>query len=97
MGRQLQKVVVLAGPNGAGKERVRAGGHDVPEQTVRRRYAAGLRNLRTLYLPLANSWKLIDNTNMSDPRVVAAGKTESATEIYCESAWQSIMKMGKEA
>jgi predicted ABC-type ATPase len=34
-------------------DRVRAGGHNVPEPTIRRRYAAGLRNLRTLYLPLA--------------------------------------------
>jgi predicted ABC-type ATPase len=29
-------------------ERVRAGGHDVPEATIRRRYAAGLKNFFTL-------------------------------------------------
>lgn len=28
------------------RERVRAGGHDVPEEVIRRRYDAGLRNLR---------------------------------------------------
>ena len=36
--------------------RVRLGGHDVPEGTVRRRYTRGLRNLFGLYLPLADSW-----------------------------------------
>jgi predicted ABC-type ATPase len=32
-------------------DRVRLGGHSVPEQTVRRRYAAGLRNFFGLYQP----------------------------------------------
>ena len=31
--------------------RVSEGGHGVPEGTVRRRYLAGLRNMRALYLP----------------------------------------------
>jgi len=35
--------------------RVRLGGHDVPEGTVRRRYKRGLRNLFALYMPLADS------------------------------------------
>ncbi|MSO93220.1 MAG: Zeta toxin family protein, partial [Rhodospirillales bacterium] len=32
--------------------RVREGGHDVPRAVVVRRYVAGLRNMRRLYLPL---------------------------------------------
>ena len=34
------------------RERVRSGGHDVPEAVIRRRYDAGLRNFWTLYQPL---------------------------------------------
>jgi predicted ABC-type ATPase len=72
-------------------DRVRAGGHDVPEPTIRRRYAAGLKNLWTLYLPLANSWKVIDNTRRCYPRLIAAGLADSPAEIYLESAWRRIM------
>lgn len=37
--------------------RVRAGGHDVPERDIRRRFQRSWDNLRTHYQPLANaSW-----------------------------------------
>jgi predicted ABC-type ATPase len=42
-------------------ERVRQGGHDIPEATIRRRFDAGLTNLRQLYAPLVHSWALYDN------------------------------------
>jgi len=73
-------------------DRVRAGGHDVPEPTIRRRYDAGLANLRALYLPLANSWKLLDNTHFHRPRLVAARLGEGLAEIYLESEWPYIME-----
>ena len=34
-------------------ERVRAGGHGLPEEIIRRRYTSGRRNFITLYAPLA--------------------------------------------
>ena len=37
------------------RERVAAGGHDIPEIVVRRRYEAGRRNFHLLYLPLAEN------------------------------------------
>src|SRR4051794_34042485 len=40
--------------------RVRRGGHDIPELTIRRRYAAGLSNLFELYRPIADSWQVYD-------------------------------------
>ena len=33
------------------KARVRAGGHDIPERTIRRRYERGIINLFDLYCP----------------------------------------------
>ncbi len=71
-------------------DRVRAGGHDVPEPTIRRRYAAGLVNLRTLYLPLANSWKVIDNTVVRSPRCIAAGLADGPTRIHLPEVWRTI-------
>jgi len=50
--------------------RVAAGGHDVPAETVRRRFARGLHNLFYLYRGLANSWMLFDNSG-DTPRVIA--------------------------
>jgi predicted ABC-type ATPase len=59
-------------------ERVRLGGHNVPESTVRRRYRAGIRNFLELYQPLAQSWKVADNSGVGPLRVIAAG---SATVV----------------
>lgn len=42
-------------------ERVKQGGHDVPEATIRRRFSAGLRNFREVYVPLVDAWALYDN------------------------------------
>ncbi len=42
-------------------KRVRLGGHAIAEPVIRRRFAAGLRNLFQLYLPAVSSWQLFDN------------------------------------
>jgi predicted ABC-type ATPase len=42
-------------------QRVRQGGHHIPEATVRRRFAAGLANFEHLYAPLVDAWALYDN------------------------------------
>ena len=56
-------------------ERVRRGGHDIPEPTIRRRYVAGLRNFFSLYRPLANTWRMYDNTRAGEPGLIAKGTT----------------------
>lgn len=43
-------------------ERVRQGGHRVPEEVIRRRFDAGLRNLRDHYAARVDEWRLYDNT-----------------------------------
>ena len=43
-------------------ERVRQGGHSVPEDVVRRRFDAGLRNLREHYIGMVDEWRVLDNT-----------------------------------
>jgi predicted ABC-type ATPase len=44
------------------KDRVRRGGHHVPDATVRRRYRSGLQNFFGIYRPLADTWRFIDNS-----------------------------------
>ncbi|MFZ4622881.1 MAG: zeta toxin family protein [Rhodoferax sp.] len=43
-------------------ERVRQGGHDIPEATIRRRFDAGLRLFFEVYRPLVDPWVLYDNS-----------------------------------
>ena len=42
-------------------ERVRQGGHNIPEATIRRRFEAGWRLLTEVYQPLVDRWVLFDN------------------------------------
>ena len=44
-------------------------GHDVPEDTIRRRFHAGIANFHALYAPLVDAWVLYDNT-FSEPLVL---------------------------
>ena len=60
-------------------QRVKRGGHFIPDDTVRRRYERGWENFRDLYLPLADSALLIDNSGDS-ARILAAGPGESVLE-----------------
>jgi predicted ABC-type ATPase len=51
-------------------ERVRAGGHHIPEDTIRRRYARSVRNFLELYRPILTTWQVYDNSN-GRPRLIA--------------------------
>lgn len=46
------------------KARVTAGGHNVPEATIRRRYRSGLRHFFEDYMPMSDRWMLADNTTI---------------------------------
>jgi predicted ABC-type ATPase len=50
-------------------QRVRQGGHDIPEATIRRRFLAGLENFEHLYAPLVDAWALYDNAG-AQPRLL---------------------------
>jgi predicted ABC-type ATPase len=45
--------------------RVRQGGHNIPEETIRRRFAAGLRHFRLTYRWRVDFWQLFDNSGQS--------------------------------
>ena len=52
--------------------RVRHGGHNIPEDVIRRRYEAGRNNLTKLYKPIVNSWAKYDNCGKS-PILIESG------------------------
>lgn len=70
--------------------RVRLGGHDVPEEVIRRRYRAGLQNFFTLYRPLADGWSFFDNSEVGAPRLIAAQAVEGETRIVQPQVWKGL-------
>ncbi|WP_041428288.1 MULTISPECIES: zeta toxin family protein [unclassified Synechocystis] len=55
-------------------QRVRAGGHHVPEAIIRRRFAAGLHNLETLYKLIVDEWVCYDNSGNEPVLINKGGK-----------------------
>jgi len=57
------------------RTRVAQGGHDVPEEVVRRRFAQGWRNFQQIYQSLADVWQVFD-ANGPRPVLLAQGENE---------------------
>ena len=57
------------------KNRVRQGGHNVPEQTIRRRYEKGWYNFQHLYKQLVDTWVLFDNSGPK-PKLLERGENK---------------------
>ena len=70
--------------------RVKAGGHNVPETTIRRRYRQGMENLREIYLPLCNYWVLVDNSTRQG-KWIAEGGLSYPTRIYNKRTYNLIL------
>ena len=54
-------------------ERVRQGGHDIPENVIRRRFEAGLRNFEQHYRTAVDAWALYDNAG-DEPVLIEWGE-----------------------
>lgn len=68
--------------------RVRLGGHDIPEQTIRRRYKTSLSNFFSLYQALADNWCIYDNSEVNNPILIAKGELKDHCEVYQEHQWK---------
>jgi predicted ABC-type ATPase len=55
------------------KQRVRQGGHNIPESVIRRRFAAGLSNFERHYRAAVSSWALYDNSG-TEPVMIEWGE-----------------------
>lgn len=76
------------------KDRVATGGHDISEETIRRRYVKGARNFFALYRPLAASWIVYDNSSLSQPLKLATG--DQAVENVIEpDLWRQFCEVVK--
>ena len=72
-------------------ERVRVGGHHVPEETIRRRYDRGLRNFFELYQVLATNWRMDDSSEADGPKLIARGQGPRTTRVLDQVLWKAIL------
>lgn len=73
-------------------ERVRMGGHDVPEPTIRQRYGRSIRNFFSLYRPIASYWRMYDNSIGEQPQIIASGDDTGTESVVSEKVWEAIRK-----
>ncbi|MGM9736408.1 MAG: zeta toxin family protein [Candidatus Cryptobacteroides sp.] len=71
------------------KARVEAGGHNIPEETVRRRYKVGLSYFFNDYAPVCERWILADNSQIPF-RVIAEGSKDTIINIKDEETFKLI-------
>lgn len=76
------------------EERVRSGGHAVPEDVVRRRFTAGLANFFGLYAPILDTWQMLDNSASSGLREIAVRHAERV-EVLDAAAWENLRERGR--
>ena len=70
--------------------RVEEGGHNIPEDVIRRRYYAGLKNLFGIYSHIVDRWVIIDNNTC--PSVVVAEMENGINRIHDFDRYQRIME-----
>lgn len=75
------------------KERVKNGGHSVPEKTIKRRYTSGLKNFFNLYKPLADSWQFYDNSNAECLSLIASEINHNNLLIENKSIWVQLSEI----
>jgi predicted ABC-type ATPase len=71
-------------------DRVKNGGHTIPENVVRRRFKKGLQNLFSIYHPLLDTWVLFDNST-DTPELIVSDEFGKLT-IFDAMLYSSITK-----
>jgi predicted ABC-type ATPase len=77
------------------KARVESGGHNIPEETIIRRYHVGIDYFFHDYAPISDRWILADNSQ-APFRVVAEGSKQDVVNIRDEATYEKILAIAKE-
>lgn len=79
------------------RQRVQAGGHDVPEVVIRRRFLKSLRNFDAIYRRLATVWRLYDGSADGELIEIASGGADEPTNIVDQTKWNALQALIGEA
>jgi predicted ABC-type ATPase len=75
-------------------KRVAKGGHNIPQDVVERRYYRGIFNLITLFIPVADTWMIVNSTNVViEP--IAEGGMGIGDIISNDYIWRVILDQSK--
>lgn len=71
-------------------QRVKEGGHNIPEEDIRRRFKRGIYNLMNLYLPICDS-VLVYNNVRTPAQIVARKRSKADTiELIEPEMWNNL-------
>jgi predicted ABC-type ATPase len=72
-------------------QRVRNGGHNIPEEDIRRRFKRGIYNLINLYMPICDSVLVYNNAH--GDAILAAEQVESCDKIQIseQKMWNQLL------
>ena len=73
--------------------RVLEGGHNVPKQTIKRRYFMGLKNLFNMYIPICDYWMIFDNSQKNASMLIAEGLTNRKLSIKKNHIFELLKKL----
>ena len=73
--------------------RVAEGGHNIPEDVIRRRYDSGIRNFKALYMPECDFWTIYDNSSTEGVKQIAWGQGTLVREVLESESYQKIMNL----
>ena len=72
------------------KTRVIEGGHNIPENVIRRRYEKGLENFFVIFKSVVNSWILVDNSERN--LQIIAERKNSYQKITNQETWDYLKR-----
>lgn len=73
-------------------QRVRNGGHNIPEEDIRRRFKRGIYNLINLYMPICDNTRVYNNAHGDAILVAKYGKATQNLHIYKQEMWNLLIQ-----
>ncbi len=74
-------------------KRVEQGGHHILEDTVRRRYYLGIKNLIVHYLPLVDRALILDNSVAGSTKIIAKKHAKDDLKVEELIIWKEIQEV----
>jgi len=76
------------------KSRVSNGGHNIPNDVIKRRYDRGLKNFFDLYIAKSDYWSFFDNSN-GIVEMIADGEGFLTRNIIDKPIWKKVLVQSK--
>lgn len=74
------------------RRRVEAGGHDVPQEVIRRRFRRSLVNFDRVYRTLTSTWRVYDSSLLGERPLIAYGSGSGAPVVVDHAKWTQVQE-----